>query len=61
MLRKVYRFNVYDSSGNLLRAVNDICGSAAEARELEGLFRRNKVALVHVMDVLENWVAYRRR
>ncbi len=58
-VRKAYRFNVIDVSGaqpRLLHAVNDICSTEAEARELEQLFRRNNISLCHVMDVLQDWV-----
>ncbi|MDR3314489.1 MAG: DUF6514 family protein [Oscillospiraceae bacterium] len=60
--RKGYRFNVIDTGGEaprLLCIVNDICSTEADARELEQLFRRNDVALCHVVDVLEDWVAGR--
>ena len=57
--RKAYRFNVLDVKGRqpkLICAVDDVCSSADEARELEGLFRRNRVAPVHILDVLEDWL-----
>jgi hypothetical protein len=60
--RKAYRFNVLDLSGERPRVVaivNDICSNDEEAHELEQLFRRNQVSANHIMDVLEDWVAYR--
>jgi hypothetical protein len=57
--RKAYRFNVFDMSdgrAHLAMIVNDICSSDEEAHELENLFRRNRVSLNHVLDVLEDWV-----
>jgi hypothetical protein len=62
--RKSYRFNVVDMSGGQPRPLlicNDVCFSDEEAHELETLFRRNHVSAVHIMDVLEDWVAYRRK
>jgi hypothetical protein len=62
-VRKGYRFNVIDNSGaepRLLCIVNDICSTEEEARALEQLFRRNNIALCHVVEVLEDWVASRR-
>ena len=61
--RKAFRFNVVDVSGRqpkLICAVNDVCARADQARELENLFRRNRVEPRHIMDVLEDWIAYRR-
>ncbi|MDR2524954.1 MAG: DUF6514 family protein [Oscillospiraceae bacterium] len=58
-IRKGYRFNVFDVGGKaprLLCYVNDICSSAADARNLVQLFRHNKVALCHVHEVLEDWL-----
>jgi len=55
--RIAYRFQVFDeASGGLLYAVDDICSREKDARALEDLFRRNRVSLVHVMDVLEDWL-----
>ena len=55
--RRAYRFQVFDdASGGLLCAVDDICTCESDARALEELFRRNRVSLVHVMDVLEDWL-----
>ena len=55
--RAAYRFEVFDEGkGSLLLAVDDICARETDARALEGLFRRNRVSLVHVMDVLEDWL-----
>ena len=56
-LRTAYRFQVLDAGGAVLLTVDDICGSEAQARSLEQLFRRNQVALVHVMDVLEDFLS----
>ena len=56
-LRTAYRFRVLDAEGAVLLAVEDICGSEAQAHALEELFRRNQVALVHVMDVLEDFLS----
>ena len=55
-LRAAYRFQVLDAEGAVLLAVDDICGSEERARSLEALFRRNQVALIHVMDVLEDFL-----
>ena len=55
--RNAYRFQVMDAEGRELLAVDDICGSEAQAHALEALFRRNQVALVHVMDVLEDFLS----
>ena len=55
-MRTAWRFQVLDAAGRLLRAVDDICSREEDARALEDLFRRNQVALVHVMDVLEDWL-----
>jgi len=57
--RRAYRFSVLDVSGEqprLLCAVNDICSSEEQARQLEDLFRRNGVSPGHVTDVLEDWL-----
>ena len=55
--RRAYRFQVFDeASGELLCAVDDVCTRESDARALEELFRRNRVAFVHVMDVLEDWL-----
>jgi len=51
-----YQFNVLDSSGASLLSVDDICRGEYQAHALEDIFRRNQVALVHVMDVLEDWL-----
>jgi len=51
-----YRFHVLDSRGAALISVDDICRSEHQAHALEDIFRRNQVALVHVMDVLEDWL-----
>ena len=58
--RNAYRLNVLDAGrpGEVLYAVDDICSSSGEARALEALLTRNRVSLVHVLDVLEDWVAY---
>ena len=55
--RTAYRFQVLDAEGAVLLAVDDICGGEAQARALEELFRRNQVAPVHVMDVLEDFLS----
>ena len=58
--RKAYRFEVLDAaSGRRVYVVNDICSKKRDARALEKLFRRNKVSLVHVTDVLEDWLVGR--
>ena len=44
------------TEGETLFFVDDICGSEQKARALEHIFRRNQVALVHVKDVLEDWL-----
>jgi len=60
-IRKAYRLNVLDISegtnrARLLCAVNDVCGSESQARQLETLLYRNQVSPVHIVDVLENWL-----
>jgi len=55
--RTAYCFQVLDSNGAVLLAVDDVCGSEERARALEALFRRNQVAPVHVMDVLEDFLS----
>lgn len=63
-LRKAYRFHVLETGGKepkLVCAVNDVCAHEEEARELEGLFRRNQISPAHILDVLEDWIAYRTR
>jgi len=55
--RAAYRLAVLDDAGMALLSVGDVCGSERRARELEDLFRRNQVAPVHVLDVLEDWLA----
>jgi len=55
--RAAYCFQVLDDeNGDLLCAVDDICSREEDAFALEELFRRNRVSLVHVMDVLEDWL-----
>ena len=59
--RRSYRLNVLDISegtnrARLLCAVNDVCGSERQARQLEALLTRNQVSPVHIIDVLENWL-----
>ena len=58
--REAWRLRVLDISGarpRLLCAVDDICGSENEARQLEALFCRNQVSPKHVIDVLEDWLS----
>jgi len=57
--RRAYRLNVLDRAGIVVYAINDVCGSSREARALEDYLTRNQVALRHVHDVVEDWVAYR--
>ncbi|MCL2494347.1 MAG: DUF6514 family protein [Oscillospiraceae bacterium] len=59
--RKAFRLNVLDISqgtdrARLLCTVNDVCGSAGQARQLESLLYRNQVSPNHIIDVLENWL-----
>ena len=56
--RKAYRLNVLEAGGDVLYAIDDICSGSGKARELEALLTRNQVSLVHVLDVVEDWVAY---
>ena len=57
--RKAFKFNVIDAnSGRVVCSVNDICSREQDARDLEELFRRNRISPAHILDVLEDWVAY---
>ena len=54
--RKAYRLNVSEAGGDVLYAIDDICSGSGEARALEALLTRNQVSLVHVLDVVEDWL-----
>ena len=56
-IRKAWCLNVTDANGLLLRAVDDVCGSESRAGALEALLTRNQVSPVHILDVLEDWLA----
>ena len=57
--RRAFKFNAIDTdTGKVVYSVNDICSREQDARELEELFRRNRVSPRHIIDVLEDWVTY---
>ena len=56
--RKAYRLDVLaGAKPRVLCAVEDICGSEDQARQLEALLTRNQVSPKHVIDVLEDWLS----
>ena len=57
--RSAYRLHVADANrpGDVLCAVDDVCSDGGQARALEALLTRNRVSLVHILDVVEDWVA----
>ena len=58
--RRAYGLQVLDTSGpgGILRTIDDVCTSGWEASALEALLTRNRVSLRHILDVVEDWVAY---
>jgi len=52
--RKAWRLNVLDADGGVLCAVNDVCGSESQARQLEAYFTRNQISPRHVLNVLDD-------
>jgi len=58
--RKAYGLQVLDAggAGGVLRTIDDVCSGGGEARALEALLTRSQVSLRHVLDVVEDWVAY---